>query len=742
MEEFNFTADITELMNMIIHNFYSNKDIFIRELISNSSDAINKVKFNSLQDQSILEENYEFNIKIKIDKDNSTITIQDTGIGMTKDDLINNLGTIAKSGTKDFIKRISETNNLIGQFGVGFYSAYLVAETVTVITKYAGSSDIYKWESDANGKYILEKLEDNTITRGTKIILKIKEDSKEYLNDNNLINIIKKHSSYISYPILLHKIVNIEIPDIKSEQKEEEIESKQKEEEIESEQKEEDIKSEQKEEDIESEQKEDIKSEQKEEDIKSEQKEEEDDNDDTDSDKPDIPDSDSEDDDKINKKYIKEEQWIKINIEPIWTKKANEVTKNEYTDFYKSITNEYDNYLTLKHFTIEGNIEFTGLLYVPKSAPYNMFDKNKISNIKLYVKKVLITDNCIDLYPEWMSFVKGVIDSQDLPLNASRELLQESKILKQIKKHIIKKSLEMVSDMSEEEYKIFYENYNKNIKLGINHEEDQIKDKLIDLLRFNTSNGSFISFKNYIENMKESQPGIYFITGDNIKTLENSAFIDKLKKLNYEIIYMIDAIDEYIIKKIFKYNNIKLINVARDDLSLNEEQIDLNKYSILCDKIKTCLGDKIELVLISNKIESQPAIITNKYGMSANMERIIKAQALNDNTITNISRKNLEINVDHPIIKRLYNLYPEQNVIINTDDEINDDDDDDDDKIKIDIINEETTINDSVLPKETTKEDIEIDELINFLYESALLASGYQVEDINMYLKHVFRYVK
>jgi molecular chaperone HtpG len=702
-EQYTFKAEINELMNMIIHNFYSNTDIFLRELISNASDAINKLKHESLQDKSLLGDFYDFVIKLKLDKEANTLVIEDSGIGMTKEDLINNLGTIAKSGTKEFIKKISNSedsstgSNLIGQFGVGFYSAYLVADNVTVITRRAGSEKTYVWESSANGSFNLRESEDE-IVRGTKIILHLKPESSEYLETSKITEIVKKHSSYITYPILLHTIKTRDVPveeDVVESPRDVPVE-------------EEDVVESPRDVPLEEDVVESPRDVPVEEDVVESPR--------------DVPNDDlqvedvSDDEDEPAKdevkepakktKTVQEESWEKINSEPLWSKPSSEITEQEYEDFYKSLSSDWEKHLTLKHFKAEGNVEFNSILFIPSRAPNDLFDKKTKTNVKLYVKKVLITDNCKELCPEWLNFISGIVDSSDLPLNASRELLQQSKILKQIAKHLVKKSIEMITDLADdsEKYKKFYENFDKNIKLGIHEEESTNREKLIELLRYTTSKGNFVSFSDYKNRMKESQPGIYYITGESVKGLENSPLVDKLKKLDWEVIYMCDAIDEYIINQLTKYGDVKMINISKDDLQIpqndSEEQVDLTKLDTLCTQIKLALGDKVESVVVSKKIESQPAIISNPMGMSANMERIMRAQALSSKNsdpmmMSFFNKKTLEISPTHPLIIKL-------NESINGDG---------------------------------------FSELVNVVYESALLSSGYQIEDINSYLSKIYKYM-
>jgi len=696
METFTFKAEINELMNMIIHNFYSNKDIFLRELISNASDAINKLKYNSLTDSSLLGDNHDFEIKVSLNKDNKTIMIEDTGIGMSKDDLINNLGTIAKSGTKEFIKNITEKtsgNNLIGQFGVGFYSAFLIADRVSVKSKRAGSDETFEWVSNATGSFDITKLENTPdFTRGTKITLYVKDTDTEYLEDFKIKEIVKKHSSYITYPILLQKFVKEEPVKLEKTPEQDGVEETKEKEQTEQTKQTEQV--EQTEKTEETEQTEQTK--------KAEQ--------------------DGGVEETKEPEPVYKETWEKINSEPIWVKSSDEITEKEHEDFYKSLSNDWETYLTNKHFKVEGNYEFTGLLYIPKRAPFDLFDRKKSgSSIKLYVKKVLISDDCKELYPEWLSFVKGIVDSQDLPLNASRELLQQSKIIKQINKTLTNKTLDMITSLTDDKdkYKEFYTNFDKNLKLGICEDTQQgTKDKLIKLLRFTTSKGEFVSFEEYKNRMKEGQAGIYYITGETLKLVENSPFVDKLKRFDYEVIYMTDAIDEYTLQNIQMVDDAKLINVTKDDLKLKEdEKVDEEQYKTLCEKIQKVLKDRVEKVCVSTKIETQPAIITNPVGMSANMERIMKAQALANNNANPmygmmLNKRNLEINPNHPVIQKISQALfsSEENVLEETTNLVN-----------LVCVSEETT------------------NLVNLVCDCALLAGGYQLSDINEYLRNVYK---
>merc|ERR1711990_57085 len=559
--------------------------------------------------------------------------------------------------------------SMIGQFGVGFYSAYLVSDKVRVVSKH-NDDEQYVWESAAGGSFTVQKDTEQVhgeVKRGTKVICYLKEDQSEFLEERRLKDLVKKHSEFIGFPIELYveKSKEKEVTDSEEEEEKKEEEGK-------------------------------------------------------DGDEPKIEEVDEEKEKEEKKKKTKKvkevsHEWEQLNKnKPLWMRKSEDVTNEEYASFYKSLSNDWEDHLAVKHFSVEGQLEFRALLFVPRRAPFDMFEKEKErTNIKLYVRRVFIMDDCDELMPKWLSFCKGVVDSEDLPLNTSRETLQQNKILRVIKKNLVKKCLEMFAEIAEkkDDYKKFYEQFGKNLKLGI-HEDSTNRAKLADLLRFQTSKSGddFCSFADYVSRMKETQKDIYYITGESKEVVATSSFVERMKKKGLEVIYMTEPIDEYVVQQLKEFDGKNLVSVTKEGLELPEDEeekakTEANKvkYEGLCKVMKDILDKKVEKVVVSSRLVSSPCcIVTSQYGWTANMERIMKAQALRDTSTMGYmaAKKHMEINPDHGIIENLRQR------------------------------------------AEADKNDKSVKDLVLLLFETSLLSSGFSLEDPAVHARRIHRMIK
>lgn len=622
-EKHTFQAEVNRMMKLIINSLYRNKEIFLRELISNASDALDKIRLMSLTDRDVLETNPEMHIKIKADKENKVLHIIDTGIGMTHKDLINNLGTIAKSGTADFLSKMhdeksenQDANDLIGQFGVGFYSAFLVADKVVVTTKNNADKQLI-WESDANSFNIIEDPRGDTLQRGSQISLYLKEEAQDFLEEDTIKQLIKKYSQFINFPIYMWTSKNVEeeIP------VEEEVEEK-------------------------DEQDEDV-----DEDAKVEEDEEE---------------------KKPKTKKITKTVWdweIMNDNKPIWTKKPSDVTDAEYDEFYKSLTKDSTEPLAHVHFVAEGEVTFKSLLYIPKVQPSESFNRygTKSDNIKLYVRRVFITDEFNDMIPNYLNFIRGVVDSDDLPLNVSRETLQQHKLIKVIKKKLVRKALDMIKKIDKEMYEKFWKEYSTNIKLGI-MEDPSNRSRLAKLLMFQSSAGTGLtSLSDYASRMKPKQEHVYYIAGSNRGDVEKSPFVERLLARGYEVLYLTEAVDEYCISALPDFDGKKFQNVAKEGFQLNESEKNKERFSEMQSTFEPLtkwlgeigLKDQIANAKVSERLRKSPcALIAGMFGWTGNMERLSlsnahqKADDPQRQYYLN-QRKTLEINPFHPLIREL-----------------------------------------------------------------------------------------
>uniref|UniRef100_A0A4W3IJC3 Endoplasmin n=1 Tax=Callorhinchus milii TaxID=7868 RepID=A0A4W3IJC3_CALMI len=623
-EKFVFQAEVNRMMKLIINSLYKNKEIFLRELISNASDALDKIRLISLTDDSALGGTEEMTIKIKADKEKNMLHITDTGIGMTKEELIKNLGTIAKSGTSEFLNKMTEmqtegqsTSELIGQFGVGFYSAFLVADKVIVTSKHNSDSQ-HIWESDSNEFSVIEDPRGNTLGRGSTITLVMKEETSDYLELETIKNLVKKYSQFINFPIYVwsSKTETVEEP------VDEEAQDKE---------------------------------------------------DDTDDEEAAVEEEDEEKKPKTKKVEKTVWDWVLMNdIKPIWQRPTKEIEEDEYKSFYKTFSKDSDDPIAHIHFTAEGEVTFRSILFVPNVAPRGLFDEygtKKTDYIKLFVRRVFITDDFHDMMPKYLNFIKGVVDSDDLPLNVSRETLQQHKLLKVIRKKLVRKTLDMIKKIADEKYDdLFWKEFGTNIKLGV-IEDHSNRTRLAKLLRFQSSHNDakLTSLEQYVERMKEKQDKIYFIAGANRNEVQTSPFVERLLKKGYEVLYLTEPVDEYSIQALPEFDGKRFQNVAKEGLKFEQSEKAKEKHEAMVKEYEPlltwlkdkALKDKVEKAVLSERLTDSPcALVASQYGWSGNMERIMKAQAYQTgkDISTNYysgQKKTFEVNPRHPLIKQL-----------------------------------------------------------------------------------------
>ena len=627
-ESFEFQAEVNRLMDIIINSLYKKKEIFLRELISNASDALDKIRFLSVSSADVLGDNKDLEIKISFNADLKTLTIADSGVGMTRADLVNNLGTVAKSGTTNFVEALADGQDmsLIGQFGVGFYSVYLVADKVRVISK-NNDDDQYIWESTADSSFTVAKdPRGNTLGRGTEITMFLKDDAHEFMKQERLEEMIQKYSEFITFPISLYK-------------KTEEVVE-----------------------------------------VEDDEDEEADDATDVEDSEEDGLEVEEEDEDSVKTEKVDVWDWHRINSNvAIWSRDKDEVTDDEYKAFYKSIAGDGTASNHWIHFKAEGEVEFKSILFIPDDAKelYNDYNARQ-AGIRLYVRKVLIQDDFDDLLPRYLNFLRGVVDSDDLPLNVSRETLQQHKILKVMGKKLVRKALEMLRKLSNaptEEgedmspYIKFWNTFGKSVKMGV-VEDAGNRSKLAKLLRYKTSKseGEFKSFDEYITEIPEWQSDIYFLAGESMEAIMKSPFLEVANRKGIEVLLLDEPIDEYVMQHLGEFYGHKLQSLSKEGLKFGDEDEDVVKertkvyketFRPLTKYLKELFAGKVGKVTVSQRVEATPCVIvTGAYGNTANMERIMRAQTFADPTAMQqmSASRTLELNPRHPIIVELNKL--------------------------------------------------------------------------------------
>ena len=588
-ETLGFQTEVNQLLKLMIHSLYSNKEIFLRELVSNASDAIDKLRFEAISESKLYENDTELKISLSFDKDAHTITISDNGIGMSRDEVVENIGTIAKSGTREFLDSLTgdqkKDANAIGQFGVGFYSGFIVADKVSLCTRRAGTAgdQAVLWESGGEGDFSIETVQKDT--RGTEVTLHLKDDEDEFLDGSRLRTIIRKYSDHITVPIEMLKEAM-----------------------------------------------------------------------------PPMPTEDGEEPEEVEDVI----EYETVNsASALWTRPKNDISEEEYTEFYKHVGHDFEEPLARSHNQVEGKYEYTSLLFIPKRAPFDMWDRERQHGIKLYVRRVFIMDETEKLMPNYLRFVKGVIDSNDLPLNVSREILQNSKVLDNIRSGSVKKILTLLQKMAnndKENYQVFWKEFGRVIKEGPG-EDFANRDKIAKLIRFSSTlddkEDQEVSLDDYISRMKEGQKDIYYITADSFAAAKNSPHLEVFRKKGIEVLLLTDRVDEFLMSSLPEYEEKKIVSVARGELDLGDMEDEAEKkeqektqeeYKDFLKKVTDSLGDDIKEVRMTNRLTDSPAcLVTGEHDMSANLERLLQ-QAGQD---VMGHKPILELNPEHPLIKRL-----------------------------------------------------------------------------------------
>jgi molecular chaperone HtpG len=590
-ETHEFKTEIKQLLNLIINSLYSNKEIFLRELISNASDAIDKLRFKAQTEEGILGNDAEFKIKIQRDAINNTLTVEDNGVGMTYAEVLENIGTIAKSGTNDFLQAMAQLNKdttltpeLIGQFGVGFYSSFIVADKVTLLTKASGEAQAVCWESHGDGEYTITEAEKDT--RGTVITLELKkkeEGDKDFTDELTLRNIVNQHSDFVAYPIVM---------DVEKEEPLPEAEQ--------------------------------------------------------------IKDKDGKPIGDTTRKVITEETLN--SMKAIWAKNKKDVSEKAHEEFYQHISHDWNPPLEKLHMKLEGTTEYTALLYIPSKAPFDLFNPESKHGVHLYCKRVFIMDDCKELMPEYFRFVKGVVDASDLNLNISREILQQDRLVRNIRRNLVKKLFELLKNMEAEKYENFWEEFGAVFKVGV-HTDVENKKKIAELLRYKTtkSDGKWKSLQAYVEGMPPEQKEIYYITGDNMSALLNSPLLEQLKSKDFEVLLMTDPIDEWVTQALIEYDGKKLKSAEKGDLDLDKVDEDTKgKYETLFKHIRAQLEDSIKDVRPSTRLTDSVACLSgDSYDMSGYMEKILKASGQEAPQ----TKRVLELNMAHPVMEKIHVMF-------------------------------------------------------------------------------------